>query len=175
MSNGNQTSRVPNELGLNVPIPNITSGTGDLTPAEMVALNYKYAKYYREGNFDALLDEVMVEVPYYEYYPNRIRLVGREALRRNWETKHKGFVDMIDQGKPEVRYATFGENCYAAEFSIAMPMPDGSRMRWHKFALIPFRGGRMVGEIVYNDKYFAERLEKMMTDEFVKTPGVERF
>ncbi|HKT72288.1 MAG TPA: hypothetical protein VJQ47_05315 [Steroidobacteraceae bacterium] len=175
MATNTQPAGVPNDLGLHVPIPNITSGTGELTPSEMVAINYKYAKYYREGNFDALMNECMVDVPVYEYFPNRIRLTGKLALRRNFEVKHKGFVDIIDQGRPEVRYCTFGENCYAAEFSIAMPMPDGTRMRWHKFALIPFRQRRMVGEIVYNDSFFAERLEKMMTQDFLSTPGVERF
>lgn len=175
MSSSQSPVVVPNDMGLYVPIPNIVGGTGDLTPSEMVALNYKYAKYYKAGNFEALINEVMVEEPYYEYYPNRIRLIGRAALLKNFQKKHEGFVDIIDQGKPDVRYATFGENCYAAEFTIAMPMPDGTRQRWHKFALIPFRKKRMVGEIVYNDKYFAERLEKMMTPDFLSTPGVERF
>lgn len=175
MTNENAPWMGPNELNFHVPIPNITSGTGDMTPMEMVGLNYKYAKYYREGKFDALLDEVMVEEPRFEFYPNRVRLVGRQAVRKNWEVKHKGFTDIIDNGKSTVRYATFGENCYAAEFTLNMPMPDGTRMPWHKFALISFRKNRMIGEIVYNDRYFAERLEKMLTPEFLSTPGVERF
>lgn len=165
----------PNELNFYVPIPDITSGTGDLTPMEMVGINYRYAKLYREGKFDELLDEVMVDVPVFEYYPNRIRLVGRQALRKNWEIKHRGFKDIIDNGKSTVRYSMFGENYYAAEFTLNMPMPDGTRMPWHKMALVSFRKDRMIGEIVYNDHYFAERLEKMMTPEFTSTPGVERF
>ena len=175
MSNIKPTSKGPNEMHFFVPIPNITSGTGDLTPKEMIALNYKYALYYREGKFDALLDEVMVEEPVFEYYPNRIRLVGRQALRKNWEIKHRGFKDIIDNGKSTVRYSTFGENYYAAEFTLNMPMPDGTRKPWHKMALVSFQKDRMIGEIVYNDHYFAERLEKMMTPEFTSTPGVERF
>ena len=149
-----------------------------MTREEMIAFNLEHARKFLEGDIDGIMRDSLVEDPVWEFYPNRIRVSGKEAVRRYHEINYKTVIAQVDprngDDTREFYSETHGENVIAHEFSNMMNL-NGVEKRGYFIAVIPYQDGRMVGERIYLDKDTAEWFESQFDEEFFKLPGVERF
>ena len=160
------------------PVKAVTSTT-KMTPDEMVAFNLEHSRRFMEGEIDEIMNHSLIEHPVYEFYPSRIRVSGREAVRRYHEIEHKRTIAQIDSrngGDTREFYAVaFGENTFIAEFSSMMNLPDGRYKRCYINAVVPFADGKMTGERVWMDHDLAQWFESVLDESFFALSGVERF
>lgn len=150
-----------------------------MTPNEMLAFNLEHSRRFMEGDIDEIMNNSLVDDPVYEFYPSRIRVSGKEAVRRYHEIEYRRTIQEVDPrngGDTREFYAVaFGENTFIAEFSSMMNMPDGSCRRCYMNAVVPFANGKMTGERVWMDHDLAAWFEAVLDQEFFDLPGVERF
>lgn len=149
-----------------------------MTQDEMIQFNLEHARKFMEGDIDGIMRESIVDDPVWEFYPNRIRVSGKQAIRRYHEINYKAIIAQVDPrngGDTREFYSeTHGENVITHEFSNIMNL-DGVEKRCYFIAVIPYQDGKMVGERVYMDKDVAVWFEKQFDADFFKLPGVERF
>ena len=149
-----------------------------MTQEEMIAFNLEHGRKFMEGDIDGIMRESLVDDPVWEFYPNRIRISGKEAVRRYHEINLKAVIAQVDPrngGDTREFYSeTAGENVITHEFSNMMNL-NGIVKRGYFLAVIPYQDGRMVGERIWLDKDTAAWFESQFDEEFFKLPGVERF
>ncbi|HKX77490.1 MAG TPA: hypothetical protein VJM34_03115 [Novosphingobium sp.] len=146
---------------------------------EMIDFNLEHSRKFMEGDFDGIMEHSINDDAVWEFYPNRIRVSGSEALRRYHEINYKVVIEQIDprsnEDTREYYSTTTSPNMLAHEFSCIYTRADGSSFRGYTMAVIPFANGKMCGERIYLDKEMAEWFEEGMGEEFFQLPGVERF
>lgn len=152
----------------------------EMTEQEMVDFNLEHARKFLEGDIDGIMEQSLIDVPVWEFYPNRIRLTGKEAVRRYHEINYKVVIEQVDprthgEDTREFYSHTSGPNVISHEFSCMMHMKNGTSFRGYFLAVIPYQNGRMVGERVWMDKCTAEWFEESFDRAFFTIPGVERF
>lgn len=145
--------------------------------AQMLEIDLNYARCYLERDYDGLLGH-LVDTPEYEWYPQAIRMTGKEAALARCKIGYNNTIKQIDPSKNddtrEYRAIAFGENIMVGETTATFVLPDGTRKRCSYVAIIEFDGDKMVGERVYSDRYHASLREASLTDEFFAVRGVER-
>lgn len=146
---------------------------------EMIDFNLEHSRKFMEGDFDGIMEHSIIDEAVWEFYPNRIRISGKEALRRYHEINYNVVIKQVDprhgEDTREFYSTTTSPNMLAHEFSCIYTRKDGSTFRGYTIAVIPFANGKMCGERIYLDREMAEWFEEGMGEEFFELPGVERF
>ena len=150
-----------------------------MTAREMIDFNLEHSRKFMEGDFHGIMEHSIIDDAVWEFYPNRIRITGKKALRRYHEINYNVVINQIDprNGEDTREYysTTTSPNMLTHEFSCMYTRKDGSTFRGYTIAVIPFANGKMCGERIYLDKEMAEWFEDGMGEEFFKLDGVERF
>lgn len=146
---------------------------------EMIEFNLEHSRKFMEADFDGIMKHSITDDAVWEFYPNRIRISGADALRRYHEINYEVVIAQIDprNGEDTREYysTTTSPNMLCHEFSCIYKRKDGTSFRGYTMAVIPFANGKMCGERIYLDKEMAEWFEDGMGEEFFRLPGVERF
>ena len=151
-----------------------------MSAQEMIDFNLEHGRKFMEGDIDGIMQHSLIDNPVWEFYPNRIRISGKEAVRRYHELNYKTVIEQIDPRKyggdtREFYSTTTSENMLTHEFSNMITRKDGTSFRGYVIAVIPFQNGKMVGERIYLDKHMGAWFEEGLDKEFFEMPGVERF
>ena len=151
-----------------------------MSAQEMIDFNLEHGRKFMEGDIDGIMEHSIIDEAVWEFYPNRIRVAGKEALRRYHELNYKIVIEQVDPrnfgGDTREFYSTTtSENVLTHEFSCMFTRKDGTSFRGYCIAVIPFADGKMAGERIYMDKEMGEFFEEGLDEDFFKLPGVERF
>ncbi|HJQ16982.1 MAG TPA: hypothetical protein VJ859_08270 [Allosphingosinicella sp.] len=151
-----------------------------MSPQEMIDFNLEHSRKFMEGDIDGIMEHSIIDNPVWEFYPNRIRVTGKEAIRRYHELNYKIVIEQIDPrnfgGDTREFYSTTtSENTLTHEFSSMYTRKDGTQFRGYTIAVIPYQDGKMVGERIYLDKEMGAWFEESLDEDFFKLSGVERF
>lgn len=146
---------------------------------EMIDFNLEHSRKFMEGDFDGIMSESIIDDAVWEFFPNRIRIRGKEAIRRYHEITYGVVIEQVDprngEDTREFYSTTTSPNMLTHEFSCIYTRKDGSSFRGYTIAVIPFADGKMCGERVYLDKEMAAWFEEGLGNDFFNIPGVERF
>lgn len=141
----------------------------------MVATNLRYAQTYFDGDFERMF-ESLVEVPVFEQHPRAVRIEGRDAVRERSRRSYESTIRQLDPRKGADTHffasGCVGDQVLLHEFSNTFSFPDGTEERCYLLAVVPFEGGRMVGERVYTDGRLASLRRETFGDDFEALPGV---
>lgn len=143
--------------------------------ARMLEIDLEYAECYFNGDFDGM-EEYLVDVPAYEFYPQAIRMTGKEAVRARSERGFKTTMKQLDpyrnEDTREYRALAFSDDHMIGETTATFVLPDGTKKRCSYIAVIEFDGDKMVGERIYSDHYHARLRDTKFGPDFLKVPGV---
>lgn len=143
--------------------------------AEMLKIDLEYSQCFFNGDFDGML-EILVDTPVYEFYPQAVRMTGKDAARARAERGYTSTIGQVDPRKNEdtreYRALAYGENVMVGETTALFTLPDGTKKHCSYIAVIEFDGDKMVGERVYSDHYHASMRDQKFGGEFSKLPGV---
>ena len=67
-----------------------------MSAQEMIDFNLEHSRKFMEGDFDGIMAESITDDAVWEFYPNRIRITGKEALRRYHEINYGVVIEQID-------------------------------------------------------------------------------
>jgi ketosteroid isomerase-like protein len=143
-----------------------------LSPEQLMAL----AQEHEAAEFTFDLDTTMatlIDHPIYLWFPHRLRVEGREAVREMYAC----LAPVIEQMQADienrvVHFMAFGEDQLAAEIDFEYKFADGTAKKVRIAAFLPFEDGRLVGETQYVDSDLAAELDVLFHDEFRRLPGV---
>jgi len=149
-----------------------------LTPDRMMELGLNHEAIELRQELDLLMD-TLVEHPIYHWFPLRIRVEGREAVREMYERMRPmltALAKVRDDQSREILALSFGEDQLACEIELPYEFPDGSIKTCRIAAFVPFVGDKMVGESHYLDSALAEELQRLLGPDFTEArlPGVSR-
>ena len=154
----------------------------NMTSEEMIDFNMEHGRKFMEGDFAGIMEHSIIDEAVWEFYPNRIRVSGKEALLRYHELNHKIVIEQVDPRNSAVDSREFYSmttsekpDVLTHEFSCMFTRKDGTSFRGYCIAVIPFANGKMAGERIYMDKEMGDFFEAGLDEEFFKLPGVERF
>ena len=149
----------------------------DLSPQEMVDFNNEHARKFHEGDFAGIMEHSIIDDAVWEFYPNRIRVTGKEALLRYHEMNYNIVIAQVREGWNSLEFYSelSSNNTISHEMSCDFTRKDGTSFRGYFIAVIPFANGKMAGERIYMDKEMGEWFEESLDPDFFKLPGVERF
>ena len=153
-----------------------------MTGQEMIDFNLEHGRKFMEGDLQGIMDESIIDEAVWEFYPNRIRVTGKEALLRYHELNRNIVIEQVDPRKfggdtREFYSTTTSQNpdCLTHEFSCMFTRKDGTSFRGYCIAVIPYANGKMAGERIYMDQQMGDWFEESLDADFFKLPGVERF
>jgi ketosteroid isomerase-like protein len=125
-------------------------------------------------DFDGLMDTLVAD-PIYFWFPQRLRVQGRAAVRAMYERIEPLIAAMaaaIKSGARAMHFVTSGENQIAAEVEFPYAFPDGAIRKVRIAAFVDFEDGKMVGETQYVDQYLAAELDRLLGRDFLEVTGV---
>ena len=151
----------------------------EMTTEEMHRFNLEHARKFMEADFDGIMDESIIDEAVWEFYPNRIRVSGKEALRRYHELNFQSVIAQVDPrngGDTREQYSNLHDrNIISHEMSAIFTRSNGETFRGYFNAVIPFANGRMAGERIYMCQQLASFFEESLGKDFFDLSGVERF
>lgn len=144
----------------------------------MAELAFQHEQYEFEGNIEAIMS-TLVARPVFYFFPQRIRVEGREAVREMYVRLCKSVLGRLDTRRPGadremIAFAT-GKSQLLAEIEQNFTFPDGVTRRVRMYAVVGFEGDLLYGETTYSDQLLADHMDATVFDaDFMKIPGVTR-
>jgi hypothetical protein len=145
----------------------------------MRALIDRHATFEQAFDWEGALG-TMVDDPYYEFYPFRLRVSGPEAITRMWIRifrPGRGILHCYDQSFSVPGAARLEE--YLGDDAIMHLMgsrfvaEDGETRASSQIVRYAFEGDRMASETLYVDRSVTPYFDEVFDEEFCSLPGVE--
>ncbi len=145
-----------------------------VTVERMLELGNEHEQTEFAHDWDATL-ATLVDHPVYHWFPQRLRIEGREAVRAMYVC----IAPLIDNlaatvESREFRFLTSSDSELGISFSTEYEFPDGLK-RAYLSVFLNFDGEKLIGETQYTDWPLTAEFDRMLDDEFYKMPGVTTF